>query len=168
MSRARVTELRVKLPSRARVTELRVKLPSRARLSETSLVVNDQSKGDLERSSRDQARQSFASRPQDFQWSTTITEQGSCLLTIPVLAEGDPFGLAKQYLPGQVTFKKLTLRQTPMVGILETALLLAYGNMRPSGGRAFEFYLQQLTKAGQTTRERTKPIGVRPSSGSGL
>ena len=47
------------LMSRARVTELRVKLLSRARLSETSLDVNDQSKGDLERSSRDQAKQSI-------------------------------------------------------------------------------------------------------------
>jgi len=99
LSRARVTELRVKLLSRARVTELRVKLLSRARLSETSLVVNDQSKGDLERSSRDQTRQYFASRPQNFQWSTTRTEQGSGLLTIPVLVEGGSFGLAKQHLP---------------------------------------------------------------------
>ena len=96
LSRARVTELRVKLLSRVRVTELRVKLLSRARLSETSLGVNDQSKGDLERSSRDQDRQqSFASRPQDFQWSTTRIEQGSCLLTIPILVEGDSFGPAK-------------------------------------------------------------------------
>jgi len=99
LSRFRVTELRVKLLSRARVTELRVKLLSRVRLSEISLVVNDQSKGDLERSSRDQARQSFASRPQDFQWSTTRTEQGSGLLTISVLAEGSSFGPAKQHLP---------------------------------------------------------------------
>ena len=71
------------------------KLLPRARLSETSLGVNDQSKGDLERSSRDQARQSFASRPQDLQWSTTRIEQGSCLLTIPILVEGDSFGPAK-------------------------------------------------------------------------
>jgi len=102
--------------SRAKVKELRVKLMSRARLSETYLVVNDQSKGNLELSSRDQARQCFVSRPQDFQWSTTRTEQGSCLLTIPVLVEGDSFGPAKQYLPGQVTFKKLTLRQTRLYG----------------------------------------------------
>ena len=102
--------------STTNVTELRVKLMSRARLSKTYLVVSDQSKGDLERSSRDQARQCFASRPQDFQWSTTRTEQGSCLLTIPVLVEGDSFGPAKQYLPGQVTFKKLTLRQTRLYG----------------------------------------------------
>ena len=95
LSRFRVTELRVKLLSRARVTELRVKLLSRVRLSEISLVVNDQSKGDLERSSRDQARQSFASRPQNNQWSTTRIEQGSCLLTIPILVEGNSFGPAK-------------------------------------------------------------------------
>ena len=44
MSRAKVTELRAKLMSRARVTELGAKLLSRARLSETYLVVNDQSK----------------------------------------------------------------------------------------------------------------------------
>jgi len=50
---------------------------------------------DLERSSKDQAKQYFASRPQDFQWSTTRTEQGTNLLTISVLAEGIAFGQAK-------------------------------------------------------------------------
>jgi len=89
---------------------------SRARLSETYLVVNDQSKGNLELSSRDQARQYFVSRPQDFQWSTTRTEQGSCLLTIPVLVEGDSFGPAKQYLPGQVTFWKAHAETDAMGG----------------------------------------------------
>jgi len=50
---------------------------------------------DLERLSKDQVKQHFASRPWDFQWSTTRTEQGICLLTISVLAEGDSFGQAK-------------------------------------------------------------------------
>jgi len=49
----------------------------------------------LERSSKDQAKQHFASRPQDFQWSTTRTEQGTSLLTISVLAEGGSFRQAK-------------------------------------------------------------------------
>ena len=146
MSRAKVTDLRVKLMSRAKVTELRVKLMSRARLSKTYLVVSDQSKGDLERSSRDQARQCFASRPQDFQWSTTRTEQGSCLLTIPVLVEGDSFGPAKQYLPGQVTFWRThadtTYNTAPEPGCIVRQSLS-------------KFYLRQLTEGEQTARERT-------------
>jgi len=64
---------------------------------------------DLERSSRGQARQHVASRPRDFQGSTTRTEQGIGLLTIPVLVAGGQFGQAKFALsgdsisPGQAT-----------------------------------------------------------------
>ena len=53
-----------------------------------------------ERSSRGQARQQVASRPRDFQRSTTRTEQGISLLTIPVLVAGGQFGQAKFALSG--------------------------------------------------------------------
>jgi len=61
---------------------------------------------DLERSSKDQAKQSIASRPWDFQWSTTRTGQGIWLLTILVLAEGGSFGQAKQHLSWTSHFLK--------------------------------------------------------------
>jgi len=59
-------------------------------------------------------------------------------LTISALAEGDSFGQAKQYLPWTShLFNELKLRLA-LHRLPATALLLAYGNMRPSGGRAFE------------------------------
>jgi len=86
-----------------RATELRLTLIPRVRLSELHFViseVNDLSDAALERTSRDQARQQVASRPRDFQRSTTRTEQGIGLLTIPVLAAGGQFGQAKFALSG--------------------------------------------------------------------
>jgi len=67
---------------------------------------------DLERSSKDQAKQSIASRPQDFQWSTTRTEQGTSLLTISVLAEGSSFWTSQIATPlDKSLFEILTLPQ---------------------------------------------------------
>ena len=101
--RGRVTMICLILISWNRATELRLTLIPRVRLSELHFgisEVNDLSDAALERTSRDQARQQVASRPRDFQRSTTRTEQGIGLLTIPVLAAGGQFGQAKFALSG--------------------------------------------------------------------
>jgi len=98
----RVTGLHLEFVPQDKVTELRFGFVTvRDLLCSQWLVLSD-----LERSSKDQARQHFASRPQDFQWSTTRTEQGICLLTIPVLAEDGSLGQAKQHLPWTSHFLK--------------------------------------------------------------
>jgi len=66
---------------------------------------------DLERSSKDQAKQLIASRPWDFQWSTTRTEQGISLLTISILAEGSSFWTSQIATPlDKSLFEELTLQ----------------------------------------------------------
>ena len=62
--------------------------------------------------------------------------------------------------------KKLTLRQSPMMGTPETALL-AYGNMRPSEGRAFEkLTLRQSPMMGTPETALLLAYGnMRPSGG---
>ena len=67
--------------------------------SASSHLPRRSAKGDLERSSKDQARQCFAQRPQTSSGASARTEQDIGLLTISALAEGDSFGQAKQYLP---------------------------------------------------------------------
>ena len=114
----------------------------------------------LERSSKDQAKQHLASRPWDFQWSTTRTEQGTRLLTIPVLAEGDSFGPAKKHLPWTSHFLKNsrcnkllgiptklcnTYNATPEPGyIVRQSLLSFISNSWPKGGRLPEREPSQL------------------------
>ena len=121
---------------------------------------------DLERSSKDQAKQSIASRPQDFQWSTTRTEQGTNLLTISVLTEGSSFWTSQIAIPlDKSLFEELTLPQE--IGIPRRPEQHLQCNTRAwlhCKAEPWKFYLQQLTEMGQTDGERTKLIGVRPSS----
>jgi len=98
-----VTELHLVFVSQDKVTELRFEFVSRGRLSETYFVVNDQSKATWN------ARQRIkpgSTLPRDLRWSTTRTEQGIGLLTIPVLAESGSFGQAKRHLPWTSHFLK--------------------------------------------------------------
>ena len=140
MSRDRVTELCVELLSWARMTEPPVKFLASDRTprwasvtaqcdrtphrviwhgpvwqdSASSHLSHRSAKGDLERSSKDQARQCFARRPQTSSGVSARTEQDIGLLTISALAEGDSFGQTKQYLPWTISapFSGLKLRLT--------------------------------------------------------
>ena len=95
-----VTELRFELPSRPSVTELRIELPSRPSVTELRIEFVSLFFGYKRRLVHE-----FAS-PHKFAEVLKVTwnvcqriKQGIGLLTISVLAEGDSFGQAKQFLP---------------------------------------------------------------------
>ena len=115
-----------------------------------------------------------ASRLRDFQRSTTRTEQGIGLLTIPVLVAGGQFGQSKFALlsdsisSGQATFVNWTSHFCKLSFLgwrtqaanhnrrnlltLGAALVLFFG------GWVFGVLSPMADHSGQTTRERVKPV----------
>jgi len=79
-------------------------------------------------------------------------------LRVELSVTGHSFGQSKNRIsPGQATFSKDSSWDSPgITPKLETALPLAYGNMRPSGGRAFEILSPIADQGGADCQRENK------------
>jgi len=170
----RVTELRFEFVSRGKVTELCFEFVSRGKLSETYFVVNDQSKAIWNARQRIKPGSTLPRDPKTSSGALQELNKAFAFWRYQFLQREAHLDKPNSISPGQATFWRTHAATSLFAATSQQAWLHCthaatsqqawlHCKAEPS-----KFYLRQLTKLGQTARERTKSIGVRPSSVSSL